>query len=205
MSRRSGLWKQTELTLKLVDDPDTHSIEFDRSSMFTNNPEFRSTVINEWKQGAINYLEMRYKLGESTDEPEPAPASPAPVVGSDPAQDGSQAEDVQRSEPVEPSPTFYGADPVPVADLQEANHKAKQLLLATLQRLQRRIVKAIEAGNTDLSEHEAVIRESLPTFNVEETITQLNTLQAEVKAVLPEQRKEVIEKWDTTSIMNQLP
>ena len=184
---------ETELTAKLV-NPDTHFVEFDRTSMFANNPDFRLTIINEWKQGAITWKEMRSRLNESTSEPEPTPV--AAVVPQLPT-----TEPVQRSEP---SSEILPSIDAGTLVLKHEDSKANQLLTATCERLQRRIAKAIEGGNLDLAIHEDVIRESLPGFDVEELITELNNLQRELKAVLPEQRQGVIDRWNMKPVYKQL-
>lgn len=184
---------ETELSAKLLADPDSHFIEFDRTSMFANNPDYRKTIIEEWKNKAITWEEMRTRLNESTSEPEPVEPEPMVIAAPEPQAAPEQAPE---QAPEAESPADTRSEP--------ENPKAMGLLTATLERLKRRIVKAIEGGNIDLSSHYEVIKESLPDFNIEEIINQLDNMQPELNQVLPEQRLGVFDRWNLETIYSQL-
>ncbi|WP_254513853.1 phage portal protein [Anatilimnocola floriformis] len=177
---------EAEFSAKLLRprEIDTHVIEFDRGSFLASDPSYQQLQLAKYAAKVISLDEVRSKLGESgTFEPEPEPQSPqAAAAGSQPAESGSQTN-----------------------DFHEAKESAAGgLTFAALKRLKKRLVKSVAAGKYSLTDHERVIRSALDGLDATPVIEQLETMQAELDNVLPEQRQGVIEKWNINDSVNLL-
>lgn len=168
-------------------------IEFDRSSIFTSDPEFRKQTIEEYQLGAISWQEMRARLNLSTvrkgdfiddKEPEPIP---------EPEKQPEQPQD-EPEQPQDEQPEDEQADNQPIA---------RSLALAALERFKERIIKATK-NNPDLEQHYEILEENLRGLDCSPIIAELQGLQAELKACLAEQRAGILAQWDVEAAADKV-
>lgn len=197
---------EAELTVKLLRPRQqgmTHVIEFDRGSFLAADPGYQRLQLEKYAAKVISIEEVRAKLGEAGEfEPEPEP-QPVVVQAQAPNAEENPSEDDSAETPAQE--TTRGLEAINNmlrAQLKTAGeftpHKGKgfQLCCNILTRVKKRIVKAVEAGKYDLSQHHGIIREELRGLDCEPVIEHLNTMQAELDAVLPEQRLGIIKQWN---------
>lgn len=195
-----------ELSSKLLKPRElqTHYIDFDRDSLFSSDPAYQDTLIDQYIKGGISFEYMQSKLNRPTKREGfyllPSGAQPLDVVLAQ-AEKALSEPAPQQQPQQEPEETKEETVEVQRSEVDE---RAVRLTTAVLDRLKKRITKSIEKGDTQLSDHFDIVRSSLDGLNSELAIERLNRMQAELDAVLAEQRNEVIERWDTKETAAEL-
>lgn len=190
---------------------DSHFIEFERKALMSVLVETNiDLIIAQYNNGLLSWKECRNLMNRSVDKPledgwrrpqniavegeEP----PAPPVAPQPPQEGPQDD----QQPVDEAEDETDDQKPEV----KARSVAQGLAKLTMDRLITRMIKAVESGKLDLTQHRSVFLESLEPFEraTEFTDKLLCDLNAELEAVLPEQRKAVLDSIDTQKLVEEL-
>lgn len=174
---------ESELTLKLLKPRQqyvSHFIEFDRSSLFASDPSFDARIINKYNNNAITHQEMRKEFKLSTnptgDLKTPIGQPVNPPAGQAAGQQQQQQEQIN----------------------MQRNERGADMTKGIIDRLFTRLEKAV-ITDPNLSKHYDIIRQSLP-HNTDKFLNILDEKQDELKAVLPEQRIEVLNSIDKENL-----
>lgn len=201
---------ESEFSNKLLSEIEKESgtvaIEFLRESMFKSDPDStRNAIILEKANGLLSDEESRSLLNrvpmteakgkfyhpsnwvEETDE-EPVPPA-LPQIGNQP--EANQGDEMPMAKPMMEKPM-----------MDEAEERFQALTRKTVERLITRLRKATEAQaenlrGLNLDAHRAIVRDSLDMFAFDSDAW-LDTLQAELRQVLPEQIDSVFSRIDIT-------
>lgn len=174
---------EVEFTCKLIKARDQDKfIEFDRSSLFASDPSYIDSAMRMYQSEAISWEELRQRLRLSTKRTGQF-IRPANLIDAD--------EEPEQEKP-EPQPQ---PQPEPEQEADDIKRKAERLTEAALDRLKQRLAKAVKT-DPDLSKHSDIIRSALMGLDAEQVIAELDTFQEELYEVLPEQRGEVIARWN---------
>lgn len=193
---------ENKLLTEIEKESGTVCVEFLRESMFKSDPNStRAAVILEVNNGLLSINESRSILNRptipedwadgyyrpanlklQTDKPPVQPVPPVPQIG-------NQAEAVDQPE------ANQGDDADNQPAEAEAEERFQALTRKTVERLVTRLRKATEAQadnlrGLDLSTHKAVVREALDMFALD-TDEWIDSLQGELRAILPEQIESV--------------
>ena len=198
---------ESELSAKLLTSKErkTHYIEFNRKAIHQANPELQDALEEkQWLSGRLSWEETRQLANRPTkrtgtfilpssavpwdtkdsQHPEPPPApvppAPAPVEEIDPAKDQNETQEVDME-----------------VTRSDALDKGVKLTANVLERLKRRFAKS---GQIEI----AAIEESLEGLDTALVVESLDSFKPELAAVLPEQRQEVLSKWDTNELAVKL-
>jgi len=196
---------ENELSAKLLtrQERKTHYIEFNRKAIHQANPELQDALEEkQFLSGRRSFEETRQLSNMPTKrkgtyvlpsnvvawdapdsqhpEPPPAPVPPAPVAEIDPAKDQNETQEVNME-----------------VTRSDSLDKSVKLTTNVLERLKRRFAKS---GQIEI----AAIEESLEGLDTALVLESLDSFRQEFEAVLPEQRPEVLSKWDTTELAVKL-
>ena len=183
---------EAELSVKLLRPSEKAKfISFDRDSLFLTDPSYAKAQADKFHAGGLSWEEYRAKLKlpakrgdkdiylmpsnltallDPTKEEEPqAPPLPQP-----------------QEQPQEPQEEPQGEEDT------EHTQRAIKLTVAALERIRGRIVKSPKP----VRDHEAIIRETLAGVDADMVLQELDNFDEELGAVLPEQRQEVMSKWN---------
>ena len=167
-----------ELTSKLIppSQRQSHFIEFERKALFRSDPEHVRLIIEQFNNRALSWEEMRELLGR-----------PADRAGTFIDDFKSEAPDALQTpeQPQLPEP--------------QNNERGTALIRSHLERIRSRLTKS---GSQDMADHWSIITDSFPDIPEESIRSVLNI--EELEEVLPEQRKGIIEKWNTQIMAEQL-
>lgn len=172
---------ETEFSTKLLRPSERRNylIEHERKALLRADTTAEiNNLINQYNQGLLSWEEVRTYLSKSTIKEGTFKGLPEP-----------------KPEP-EPQPEQM-PEPQHDQNMQDQMERAIRLTEATLNRIKTRLVK----NGKPLQEQVEVIRESLPDF-ADTVIADLDT--EELKQVLPEQRAEVYNRWNTAKLAKSL-
>jgi HK97 family phage portal protein len=191
---------EAELTCKLLRHHERKkNVSFDRNSLFVTDPSYARSQAELHERGAISWQELRRRLKLTTDSD-----------GRFIIQSGFAVFDPKENKPPEPPAPVEPTDDAPVDDTasedvtDDTAERARMLTLSSLKRIQKRIAKSVEAGKTELSDHLNIIRDNLAGSDITPVLDDLLTMQDEINSVLPEQQKEVIERWNIEQLAHKL-
>ena len=202
---------ECELNCKLIFPREQVFIEVDRSELeLLPAAEKQKLLVGDWHGGLRSWEETRRKMNESTvrDEKETwlVPSNlttveklleptPEPVpMQNNPAQ--TQQDAVMEQE----APTDAGANQNEKEEEQKEDTVKRCLIENELERIHRRIIKNPEKR---LKDWHQIIRQEMNGINTDAVIESLTFLQEEIDNN-ENNKEEVIEKWDKTTIVRSL-
>ena len=179
---------------------DLRSCDFDRSELLRMDSKTeRDLLISEFNNGGISWEEYRIARDMLPDKDEEMEwRHPSNIV--------IEGDEDEPEEPEVPPQAPQAPPMIPPPEQQQPEDKAKAMTKQVVQRLIKRIDKAVENNKTELFEHLRVFTENLSVYpHAEEwSADLLERIETEVKAVLPEQRKEVFSRLDINKELEKL-
>lgn len=168
---------ETEFATKLLKPSERYNymVEHERKALLRADTTAEiNNLVTQYNQGLLSWEEVRVYLNKKST------VDKGTFKGLDKPEPKEQPK--EDPEPKDPDPTL---------------ERAIRITELTLNRIKTRLIKS----NKPLTEQVEVIRESLPDF-VDQILAELDT--EELREVLPEQRAEVYNKWNTAKLAKRL-
>jgi HK97 family phage portal protein len=178
---------------------DTHYIEFLREGLLQIDPEVaQQMLLDKYHGGVMSYTAYCRKTNEPVD-----PAQNAEWCLPSTVQVQTDHEEPQQ--PPQQPPVAEDNIPDPKED-KPLDRRLEALTRHTVERLFKRVGKAVADGKIDMANHKEIFLQELSAFDNAEEVTEtlFANLQGELEAVLPEQRQEVMARIDTEHILEEL-